>query len=173
TSDGQQNFDIIERSTDSTEENDNFTFRLELLEVENVEFRYRNLAAQQFYDLDVHNGLFQGDFSATDYVLTVQSKLNIKRLKSNSFSLVTNKESQLNLEMMINNPARRYLFTRGDLKIEEMPFGITGFIDSAMIDLTLAGDQIKIQDLLNSVQDRSVDGVKIYDGKGIVSFSSH
>src|SRR5690606_19885552 len=63
TSDGQQNFDIIERSTDSTEENDNFTFRLELLEVENVEFRYRSLAAQQFYDLDVHNGLFQGDFS--------------------------------------------------------------------------------------------------------------
>ena len=172
TQDGEVNYDILKEPEVESESN-NFEFVLELLEVENFDFAYKNLASQQFYDLEIHNGLFQGNFSEDNFELVSEASIAIHRLKSNSFTLVKDKKAELNLELSISSLAGSYEFKRGDLTIEEMPFQITGLIDSSNIDLTISGNNIELSDLANSLVDESFSEVKKYEGKGIINFNSH
>lgn len=171
--DGQVNFDIFKGDTARTEEGKNFDFLLELLEVENFELRYRNLCSQQFYDVRINHGLFQGNFSQDNFDIVSKSELFVHRIKSNSFTLVKDKDASLHLDLAVNSIERSYLFKRGDLNIEQMPFHITGQIDSSSIDLNLSGDDIQLQDLVNSIVDESSEDTKAYDGAGTINFVSH
>lgn len=171
--DGQTNFDILKDNDEENEEDDKFDFLLELLKVENFDLKYKNLASQQYYELLIHDGLFQGNFSANEYSLISECQLKINRLKSNSFTLVKNKEAQLNMELAVDAIAESYTFNKGDLKIEEMPFHITGVIDSASLDLQLSGNNIELDDLANSLVDESMENVKSYQGEGVINFVSH
>ena len=171
TEKGQTNYDII-KEKDSTSTEDNFQLALELVELEQMDFHYKNLASHQFYDITVNSALTSGEFTNEQYNLSSEAKLDIQRLKSNSFTLVKNKKADLILEMDINTTDEIYRFKKGDLKIEEMPFHITGYIDSSSLDLRLAGDNIKLHDLANSLVDESVKDVKSYQGEGIVNFVS-
>ncbi|UKN00382.1 AsmA-like C-terminal region-containing protein [Paracrocinitomix mangrovi] len=169
--DGQANFNII-KDREETQEESKFEFMLELLKVENFKFRYKNLAARQFYDLDIHKGLFQGDFSDDQYKVIAETEMKIERVKSNSFNLITDKESNLNLELDVNTIAKSYTFKKGDLLVEKMPFHLTGIIDSTSIDLELSGNEIELADLANSLVDEKMEKVKSYESEGIISFNS-
>lgn len=172
TEDGQNNFNIL-KPNDQKDDDDNFEFLLELLELENFRFKYMNLASQQFYDLQLKDMLLQGNFTQNEFSLVSDTKLHINRLKSNSFSLVRDKEATLNLELAVNSIAQEYQIKKGDLMIAEMPFHITGMVDSSSLDLSLSGNQIELHDLANSLMDESMEDVKSYEGEGIVNFVSH
>lgn len=165
---GEVNFDILKAN--QGEEQENFDFLLELLEVENFDLRYRNLAARQFYDLKIYNGLFQGDFSKDSYSIISKSDMQIHRLKSNSFTLVKNQKANLEMELAVNTLAKSYTFHKGDLQIEKMPFHVLGVIDSTHVDISISGDDIKLDDLANSLVDESLQNMKSYEGKGTVNF---
>lgn len=171
--DGQTNFDIIKPQQDDSEDAEEFEFLLELLEVENVALRYRNLASSQFYDLQVHKGLFQGNFSADNYTIQSESSLHINRLKSNSLTMVSDKEADLQMSLEVNSLAKKYDFTKGDLTIEKMPFHITGYVDSSVIDMAITGNNIQLHDLANSLVEESMQEVKLYEGHGEINFTSH
>ncbi|MEZ4922197.1 MAG: AsmA-like C-terminal region-containing protein, partial [Crocinitomicaceae bacterium] len=171
SADGQTNYDII-KEEDSTSSNDNFELALELVELENMDFHYKNLASSQFYDIKVKSALTNAEFTSEQYNLVSEADLEIQRLKSNSFTLVRNQKADVQLEMDINNLSRTYTFKKGDLMIEKMPFHITGFIDSSSLDLKVAGDNIQLQDLANSLVDESVKDVKTYQGEGTINFVS-
>jgi AsmA-like C-terminal region len=171
--DGQTNFDIIKKKEENSSEEQKFEFLLELLEVDDFELRYRNIAAQQFYDLSILQGLFQGDFSEESFLISSESNLFINRLKSNSFTLVKEKIAHLNMDLAVNSVQDSYTFSRGDLEIEKMAFRVTGRIDSASVDLKISGDEIQLNDLANSLVDESVEDVKNYEGTGIINFVSH
>jgi hypothetical protein len=169
--DGQTNFDIIKKE-DSTAAEDNFELALELVQLENMDFHFKNHASRQYYDIKVLSALTKGDFTNEQYNLLAEADLDIQRLKSNSFTLVKEKMAVLDLEMDINTLAKSYSFRKGDLMIEEMPFHITGVIDSSSLDLQLAGDNIQLHDLANSLVDESVEDVKSYQGEGVINFVS-
>ena len=172
TAEGNVNYDIIKETPDSLKTNDNFNFFLELVEIENVAYVYSNLSTGQFYDLQLEDALFQGEFSNAEYELNSTTELRIDRLKSNSFNLVTNKAAQLDLSLAINNVAKSYEFKKGELQIEKMMFNISGFIDSLKMDLSITGDEIKIEELANSLVEESMQDVKKYEGEGMVDFEA-
>lgn len=172
TTSGDVNYDIVKKSTDSHEDTSNFEFNLELLKVENLALNYANLATQQFYQLDVVNGLFQGDFTESEYEVRSESEIYIRKLKSNSFSLVRNKRAVLDAAMDINMTDKKYVFKKGDLTIEEMPFTISGWLDSSNMDLSLTGNNIQLEQLANSLIDESLSEAKRYEGKGEIDFNA-
>lgn len=166
---GSQNYNILKKEK-SEQPADDFELLLNLIELEDFRYSYQNLAASQWYDLDIHNGLIGGDFSAEDYELAADSQLKINKVKSNSFTLISGKEAELKLDLLISTAKKRYDFINGDLTIEKMPFAISGFFDSTMIDLQLAGKQMSIEDLANSLIDPSVSQVQSYEGQGEIEF---
>ena len=169
--DGQRNYEIIKKKEESNSD-DKFNFLLDLLALENFKYSYNNQAASQLINLDFHKGLFRGDFSQTTFDIEAEADLKIENLKSGSFNLVQNKESELDLNLTVETLTNSYIFNKGNLLIEEMPFQITGRIDSTYLDLAITGDQIEIQDLANSLVDESMDKMKSYDGDGVINFTA-
>ena len=169
--DGQNNFDIIEKS-DSVSSDENFAFKVELLVLENFNYSYHNLAAKQHYDFTVNAGLFGGNFAENEFDLETDLDLHINKIKSNAFTLLKNKDAELDLNMTIVSSESSYLFNRGYLLVEEMPFQITGRVDSTYLDLKIHGDDMQINDLANSLVDESLEDVKTYEGQGTINFEA-
>lgn len=168
---GDFNYGIV-REKEERDSASNFKFMLELLKLNNIHFNYTNLSTKQFYKIDVINGLLKGDFTQSEYNLSAEGDLFVEQLKSNSFSLITDKEASLTLEMNIDTDEKRYTFKQGDLEIEKMPFKVTGLVDSASIDLAITGQQIKLSQLANSLLEDSFAETKEYEGDGLLDFQS-
>jgi len=115
---------------------------------------------------------FEGDFSEKEYNLKARSDLYINKLKSNSFSLIKQKNAYINLNLHIDTQKKEYNFKQGDLTIEKMPFQITGLIDSNSINLSLKGNNIDLDELAKTILINSVDESKKYEGKGMVNFNA-
>ena len=167
---GEVNYNIVKPSEDSS--NSKFNFAIKRFKLNNFKFEYANIATKQFYILDIDNGKISGDFSESKYNLIAESDLYINQLKTNSFTLISEKNASLNLALAINTNTKEYHFTRGDLKIEEMPFQITGFITNSFIDLNINGENINLDDLSKTILNNSIEIANKYEGKGKVSFSS-
>lgn len=168
--DGDVNYLITKPSNDSIESK--FNFQLEWLSLSNIYFEYSNIATKQFYLLDFEMAEFEGDFSEKEYNLKARSDLFITKLKSNSFSLIKNKQAHLNLNLHINTVAKEYNFKQGDLTIEKMPFQITGLIDSTSMNLNLKGKDIELDDLAKTILNNSVEASNNYEGHGMVNFNA-
>lgn len=169
TRDGDVNYDIMKESTDSSESN--FKFMLELLRIDRLEFLYSNLATGQYYRIDMARGLAKGDFTADEYQIVSESSLFIRKIKSNSLTLIKYKPAKLDLKLNVNSIKKSYSFTQGDLTIGEMPFEITGVVDSVNVDLKIKGKNIELQQLANSLS-AGTQAAKKYKGTGILNFES-
>ncbi|MEO9533746.1 MAG: AsmA-like C-terminal region-containing protein [Crocinitomicaceae bacterium] len=168
---GERNYEIL-KEKESSSDDDKFSFMLDLLAVENFKYSYNNVASSQLFNLDFHEGLFSGNFSETTFDIEADADLKIQQLKSGSFNLVQNKESKLDLNLTVETLTKSYIFNKGNLLIEEMPFDIHGRIDSTYLDLAIIGDGIKIHDLANSLVDEKLEDVKSYEGEGIINFNA-
>ena len=169
TKDGDVNYDIMKESTDTTKSN--FKFMLELLRVDRLAFLYSNQSTGQYYRIDMSRGLAKGDFTADEYQIVSESSLFIRKIKSNSLTLIKYKPAKLELKLNVNSIKKSYSLTQGDLTIGEMPFEITGIIDSTNIDLTISGKNIELQQLANSLS-AGTQAAKKYKGTGILNFKS-
>jgi len=113
TSKGDVNYNIITPSQDTT--SGNFNFELKQLEVEHMKFEFSNIATKQFYKLKLETANFEGDFSEKEFNLKAKSDLHIEKLKTNSFTLIREKDAQLTLDLHINTVTQTYTFNTGDL----------------------------------------------------------
>jgi len=167
---GEVNYNITKPSKDTVRSK--FDFAVKQLKLSDFKFEYVNVSTRQFYKLDLKEGKIGGDFSESSYNLTAKIDLFIDQLKTNSFTLISKKNAQMELALNINTITNEYNFTRGDLKIEKMPFGITGHITNDNIDLAIKGDDIKLDELSNTILSNAVDLAKKYESYGQVSFKS-
>ncbi len=165
---GEVNYNIVKPSEDSTQSK--FDFEVKQFKLSDFRFQYTNVATRQFYGIDINKGKISGNFSETEYNLKAESGLHINQLKTNSFTLISDKNAELDLEMSINTGSGEYHFTKGDLKIEQMPFHITGLITNKFIDLSITGNQIQLDELSHTILNNSIEIAQKYDSKGEVSF---
>lgn len=167
---GEINYNITKPSNDSTK--GNFEFAVDKFKLYNVDFEYANIATKQFYSFKLKTAKVKGDFNESEYNLEASSDLFIYQLKTNSFSIINQKNASLDLELSINNDSQTYYFNKGELSIEEMPFKIEGKIKNDFIDLTINGDGIDLDNLSKSILNTSIQVANAYKGEGKVSFNS-
>ncbi|MBI3136558.1 MAG: hypothetical protein HYZ14_17920 [Bacteroidetes bacterium] len=168
--DGDVNYNIFKESADTTDSN--FEFKLELLRVDRLAFQYANLATGQYYQVDVIKSLITGDFSADKFEVVTESDVNIRKLKSNSLTLIRNKPAQLAITLDADISAGSYTFKKGDITIGKMPFELGGFVDSTQIDLAISGKEIELADLANSLAAGTMPDAPRYNGTGILNFKA-
>ena len=171
TNTGDINYGIIKPVEDSIPKEGNFSFLLDLLKVENVDFMFMNRTTNQDYRLKIHNALIRGDFPETNYQLIAQGDLRVEKLKSGSLTLISDKEAELDLELDINTLDKSYVFNKGDLAVEDMGFDITGVIDSSQINLDVVGSNIQVSELVNIIIPEGSEHDGKYQGEGLVSFN--
>lgn len=170
TNTGDVNYGIIKPAQDSIPKEGNFSFLLELLKVEDVDFTFLNRSTNQDYRLNIHEALIRGDFAETNYQLSAKGDLRVEKLKSGSLTLISDKEAELNLALDINTLDKSYVFKKGDLAVEDMGFDITGVIDSSQINLDVIGSQIQVSELVNSIIPEDSEHAGKYQGEGVVNF---
>jgi hypothetical protein len=128
TKKGDVNYDIIKESEDTT--SSNFKFVLDLLRIDRMAFQYSNLATGQLYKIDVRKSLIQGDFTSEEFGVVSESDVYIRKIKSNSLTLIRNKPARIELNLDANTLENSFTFTKGDITIGKMPFELTGKIDT-------------------------------------------
>jgi len=165
---GDVNYNIITPSQDTT--SGNFNFELKQLEVEHMKFEFSNIATKQFYKLKLETANFKGDFSEKEFNLKAKSDLHIEKLKTNSFTLIREKDAQLTLDLHINTVTQTYTFNTGDLSIERMPFKITGQVNSKLLDINIEGQDIKLDELTKSLLNNTLEASNNYESYGNVNF---
>jgi hypothetical protein len=168
---GDVNYLITKPANDSIQ-SDHFKFKLDLLKAKNLKLEYANIATQQFYKINIKKGVFEGDFSDTDYLLKVKSDLYLEKIKTNSFSLIKHKNAHLDLNLHINTIKDMYVFKQGDLTIEKMPFQVKGVVTSKDIDLKIKGDDIDLDDLSKTILNQNIERMNDYEGYGLVNFQA-
>jgi hypothetical protein len=169
-SNGEINYNITKPTTDTT--SSNFEFAIDLFKLYDLDLEYVNLATKQFYYLTLEKAKVKGNFNETEYVLSAVSDVFIKQLKTNSFSIINEKNAHLDLKLNINTKSQTYHFIKGDLTLEEMPFKITGSVKNDFINLSINGDQIDLDNLSKSILNNSIEMAKAYKGEGQVSFKA-
>jgi hypothetical protein len=170
TKKGDVNYDIIKESEDTT--SSNFKFVLDLLRVDRMAFQYSNLATGQLYKIDVRKSLIQGDFTSEEFGVVSESDVYIRKIKSNSLTLIRNKPARIELNLDANTIENSFTFTKGDITIGKMPFELTGKIDTVELDLQITGKEIELADLANSLAAGTMPDATRYQGTGILNFES-
>lgn len=167
--DGEPNYNIIKEDVDTTDES-NFKFVLELLKIDDLKFQYLNLVTGQHYRFDFEKGLVKGDFTQDEFELVAETAFKIKKLKSNSITLIRNKPATLNLKFNANTVQQKYTITNGEIEIAKMPFVVKGSFDTTQIDMAISGNNIKLEDLVNSIAAGSMNGATKYKSTGVLDF---
>ncbi|MFK8037403.1 MAG: AsmA-like C-terminal region-containing protein [Crocinitomicaceae bacterium] len=167
---GEINYNITKARNDSTKSN--FEFAVDRFKLYDIYFEYANIATKQFYEFNIKTAKIKGNFNQSEYELKASSDLFIHQLKTNSFSIISQKEASLNLVLNINTDSQIYHFKKGELTIEEMPFKIEGKIKNDFIDLTIDGDGIDLDNLSKSILNNSIEIANAYKGEGKVTFNA-
>jgi hypothetical protein len=170
TKSGDVNYDIVKESKDTSESN--FKFSLELLRIDEMDFTYSNLATGQYYKLDVEKSLVKGDFTAENFDLISESQLVIKKIKSNSVTLIRNKPAQIDLNLSANTLEQSYHISKADILIGQMPFELFGYLKDDYVDLSFSGKEIELADLANSLRGGTSADAGHFNGSGILNFNS-
>jgi hypothetical protein len=170
TKNGDVNYDIIKESEDTA--SSNFKFVLDLLRIDRMAFQYSNLATGQLYKIDIRKSLIQGDFTSEEFGVISESDIYIRKIKSNSLTLIRNKPARIELNLDANTLENSFTFTKGDITIGKMPFELTGKIDTVNLDLQLTGKEIELADLANSLAAGTMPDAARYQGTGILNFES-
>ena len=167
---GEINYNITKPSADTTASN--FEFAVELFKLYDLDFEYVNLATKQFYIFNLKKAKISGDFNESEYELTANASLYINQLKTNSFTIVSQKNADVDMKLNINTKSQTYHFTKGDLTIEEMPFKVRGKVKNDFINMSIDGNKIDLDNLAKTILNNSVEVANSYKGEGKVSFKS-
>jgi hypothetical protein len=170
TKKGDVNYDIIKESEDTA--SSNFKFVLDLLRIDRMAFQYSNLATGQLYKVDIKKSLIKGDFTSEEFGVVSESDIYIRKIKSNSLTLIRNKPARIELNLDANTIENSFTFTKGDITIGKMPFKLKGKIDTVNLDLQITGKEIELADLANSLAAGTMPDATRYEGTGILNFES-
>lgn len=171
---GEVNYDILKDAEENPEDPEtNFAFRLEMLRFDRLAFTYSNHATSQYYKIDIIKGLAKGEFDASEFELKSESEIYVRKIKSNSITLLRNKPGRVELDMQANTETGTYIFSRGDIILGQMPFELSGQIDTARIDLSIRGKEIELADLANTLAAGTMPDATRYQGTGILNFESY
>lgn len=172
---GEGNFDIFKEDTTEIEDS-KFSFALKEVKGKNLKIAYLDSMSNQFYSGFAPQLNFSGDFNESVYDLSVNAKLDAKKIKSGGVTYIRNKDATLELAMHIDKEQDKYLIQKGNLNVEELLFEVTGkYInktDSSSIDLNIKGKNIDLASAITILPKEYMATLEKYKAKGLVVFEA-
>ncbi len=173
---GNNNYAIFK--TDTSAKKSQFTFDLEKVFFDEIDFKFKNTILNQEIDLISDEIYFKGQFSNVKYDLKANGDLFVNEFMTDSVSYVSNKNASLDLDLLIDSRKQSYTINKGDLTIEGLRFDVTGNYVSEkgknpMIDLNIKGNNISFLSIFSVFPPRFLTILKNYDTKGLLTFNAN
>jgi hypothetical protein len=167
--DGRVNYQIFK--TDTTAQASEFKFVLDKVRATDLDFSYDNRITSQHYSAKAHELNFFGSFTDERFDLKTSGDLLLKRIRSKSVSLITNKRAQFDVVIAIDKTRDAFELAESIVTIENLPFVTSCSIVEDVLDFRLSAKQLALTDFANNFNHDELDEIKKFKGSGTVDFN--
>lgn len=164
----------------STPETDTskFSFDLEEIVLNNVQFSYKNYKSKQNINLLVNKSSLSGKFSESTYSLETESDLFINKIKLDGITYLRKKNTKAKIALYVDNTIMSYKIQNGKIQIEDLFFELTGNVlesqanDELIINLGIRGEDMNIRSVLSIIPDQYKERINDYESTGDFYFDA-
>ncbi len=166
---GKPNYEIWQKEEGEGE--GEFAFDLRKVLLNGVHFVYHDIAGNHLVDLDIDRANMSGNFRNDFFQLTARGNLMAHMLAIDSAVIIRERPVELDMIMEVTN-YREFVFKKGNLKINQNVFDVTGSMNNLeeglFFDTYIAGNQLQLGQLLGDLPEALLPYVEGYRGKGIL-----
>lgn len=149
---GKTNFDIFKKSNGN---NQKFSLALEEVELDHVRFVYHSALAKLDYIFSTNNAKLKGKFKQQQYDLAMNGDLFVEKFRVNSINYIDHKETNLHLDLHINNETSQYTISNAEIKIADLKLAATGVFQNKEnglnMDLSIQSKDAGLHELLSLI----------------------
>jgi hypothetical protein len=172
-SQGESNYIFWKQSEEKDKETE-FSFALNLVEFNDVEFSFRNDISRLFIKAKADELAAKGNFSDKFQDLQLQAYLMLNTLVFDEFKI--SDSQRLTCEINAHNNTDKSLLSikKAEVCLEQMLFDLTGaysYDNKSVIDLALVGKEIDLKEVFSIFDIDSQELLKGYESEGLVDFS--
>lgn len=155
-----------------------FSFALEEIILDNVQFSYKNYKSKQNINLLINNSTLSGKFSESTYSLETESDLFVNKIKLDGVTYLRKKNIKATIPLYVDNTIMSYKITNGKIKIENLLFELVGNVleseanDELIVNLGIRGDNMDIRSVLSIIPDQYRDRINDYESTGDFYFDA-
>lgn len=164
------NWEVWSGGSDSTDtDTDSSAFRIELMQVKNLQAAYRDLRSGDEYSFLIREGKAEGEFTASEYEMNIKADLHSERVRIDSVDYLASKDLSLDFKLLVNARQGLYTFTEASAHVADLKLNVQGSYTDAQspsVDLRLKGEEMDIVSLLSLLPADYQHYVKDYDSDG-------
>jgi hypothetical protein len=165
---GENNYDILKETKDSTQSK--FNLNLEKVNLEKIRFSFKNRKSDHFYSTSISTLELEGAFSEKEFTLHSKSKLHVNFAKSGSINLLTNKSANFDLNIFVNTEKGSFEIPNALIYVANLPFHMNGKIADENLKFRIYSEKLELVDVANNFSNSAIDNVKEFGGEGKVKF---
>ncbi len=171
---GNDNYHFWKQSTDTSASA--FSFGLDKVALTDFALIYNNQLGKQDISAQVNDMVLSGDFSKESFSLQASAGAMIHQYASNNVTYIRSRPSEIALTLEVNNAEKTYQIQQGKLLIQSLPFKVNGSVaakeNHSVCDITVQGDQMKIETLFGMLPPHLQQKMEGYDSKGNIQFNA-
>lgn len=166
-SSGRVNYEITAGSGRSNAQDENMVINLDKINISDLEIRYVNKATSLDISGSVETGKFKSRIAGNEFDLVCNSSFLIRNFKLFSASVRTNAAGTIDLYLHQSDSG--IVFRKGNLRLDNFKFGLTGFISSSdRIDLKLTGQNIQLSRIKKYLPEKYAGEFSEYSPEGLI-----
>ncbi len=175
---GKNNYHIFVESdtADESANNANFNLNLEGVYFENVQINYLDEAYEQSIKQTIENGVFSGNFGASQYTLDFEGYLLSQQIKLGDTDYLSDKKMYFDLAVGIDFDKNRYTFDNNTIEIAGNRFALSGYLDLLKshnnYDLTFEGQKLQLAKLLALLPGNYSSYTEAFSSRGNLAFEA-
>ena len=169
TASGKPNYIFWQDSKNNNQKNDSISFKLNLIQIENCRLVFRNKQTYFKTELLIKELSFKGDFSQTDYDMSANGNMLIRKIVKNKQTFLTNKNC--NLKLGLNIKKDDYTLEKTSISLNDMLFNADGnfkYKDSLQnLNINYAASNLDIATILSLLPEEQKQKSNDYESDGI------
>lgn len=163
------NYDFLKPSKNQNQEN--FDFVLEQIDLTNTAFSYSNTITNQQYSAYLNDLSLNGDFTASVFTLHARTSLKIEKIKSDAITLINNKNANCEIDIAIDANNNLFEIKQAEFTVQNLPFTLSGKVSKDSINFNINAKNLALTEVAKNFSMQQLDAVKELNGAGNVSFN--
>ncbi|HRS53398.1 MAG TPA: hypothetical protein P5250_01670, partial [Bacteroidales bacterium] len=163
---GSDNYHFLK--TDTTDKENDFSFYLQKIILQNTNFYYVNFINGQNYSLQINRITLNGNFAQTNYSVIASGNSFVNHIKSGQIIYLHNKNLEFKISLDVND--HYYKFKKALLKIGEINFNVEGEfidkIDNQYLNICIKGENLDLEDFSKELPSNYYSYIANYEAKG-------
>lgn len=167
---GKVNYDVLKKDSTKTN-NDAFQFVLDNVNIINLDFTYDNYITDQHYRSNAKQLNLFGSFNEKRFDLRTKADLFVKKIRSKSVVLITNKNTKLDIVITIDKINNAFILEESSVMIENLPFLVSAKLGDDSLNFSLKANAISLTDFAKNFNQADLEKLSEFQGTGKVDFN--